>query len=295
MQLEGSQTERNLRNLLAGELQAYFKYTRMAQVAKEAGQQPVADIFAATAQNEMEHAIHCFRLQGGLKDIQSSLKAAIRQEHEEAVNIYPEAAKIAEKEGFAKIADFFRKMGKTENTHEDHFARILETLESGGQIKGRTVGHSATYMAQIMLPNQTNPAGNVHGGELMKMMDNAAGVAAARHCNNPVVTAKVDDLQFLVPVKVGDVVILHSRLVFASRSSMTVRVEVEVEKLYTEKRIHALTASFIMVALNKDGGAIEVPPLIISTEEERILFEEAKAEYEARRAGAVPKKEAARG
>ncbi len=122
----------------------------------------------------------------------------------------------------------------------------------------------------------------------MKMMDNAAGVAAARRCNNPVVTAKVDDLQFLVPVKVGNVVIIHSRLVFTSRSSMTVRVE--VEDLYTGKRAHALAASFVMVALKEDGGTLEVPPLIISTEEERVLFEEARVQYEARKAGAAPKK-----
>ena len=290
MQLEGSKTEQNLRNLLEDELQAYFRYTRMAQSAKEAGQQPVADIFTATAQNEMEHAVHCFQHLGGVKDIQANLKAAIQRENEEATDTYPEAAKVAEQEGFTEIADFFRKMAETENTHQTQFVRILATLEAGEQIKGRTVGYSATYMSQIMLPDQTNPAGNVHGGELMKMMDNAAGVAAARHCNNPVVTAKVDDLQFLVPVKVGNVVIIHSRLVFASRSSMTVRVEVEVEDLYAGKQAHALSANFVMVALKKDGGTLEVPPLIIRTEEERVLFEEARVQYEARKAGAASKK-----
>jgi acyl-CoA hydrolase/ferritin len=293
MKLEGSQTEQNLRNLLAGELQAHFRYIRMAQAAKEAGQEPVADIFTATAQNEMEHAIRCFNFRGGVRDIQSSLKTAIQKEQEEAETIYPEAARVAEQEGFADIADFFRKMGKTERSHQDHLIHILKTLEAGGQIKGRTVGHSTTYMAQMMLPDQTNPAGNVHGGELMKMMDNAAGVAAVRHCNHPVVTAQVENLQFLSPVQVGDVVILHSRLVFASRSSMTVRVEVEVAKLFSESRIHALTSSFVMVALNKDGSALEVPPLIISTEEESKLFEEARAKYEARKAGAAARKDRA--
>ncbi|HTY21516.1 MAG TPA: ferritin family protein, partial [Desulfomonilaceae bacterium] len=267
-----------------------FRYTRMAQAAKEEGQQPVADIFTATAKNEMEHAVHCFRHLGGAKDVRTNLEAAIELESEEARDIYPQAAKVAEQEGFAEIADFFRKMARTENTHHANFVRILETLEAGHQIKGRTVGYSETYMSQIMLPDQTNPAGNVHGGELMKMMDNAAGVAAARHCNNPVVTAKVDDLQFLVPVKVGNVVIIHSRLVFASRSSMTVRVEVEVEDLYAGKQAHALAANFVMVALKKDGGALEVPPLIISTEEEGVLFEEARVQYEARKAGTIPKK-----
>ncbi len=115
----------------------------------------MADIFAATAQKEMEHAVHCFRHLGGVKDVRTNLKAAIQRENEEATNIYPEAAAVAEQEGFAEIADFFRKMAKTENTHHAHFVRILETLEAGDRIKGRTVGYSATYMSQFMLPDQT--------------------------------------------------------------------------------------------------------------------------------------------
>lgn len=284
MQLKGSQTEQNLRNLLAGELQAHFRYNRMAQSAKDAGLLPVAEIFAATAQNEMEHAVHFFNLLGGVKDVRSNLRAAVENEHSESKDIYPDAAKVAEQEGFANIASFLQKMGEIEESHKEHFSQVLETLEAGEEIAGRTVSHSATYMAQTMLPNQTNAAGKVHGGELMKLMDSAAGVCATRHCNHPVVTAKVDDLRFLVPVEVGDLIILHSRLVFAGRTSMTVRVDVDIEKPLTGKQVHALTANFFMVTMSKDGNLLLVPPLIISTEEEKGLFEEAKSQYEARKA-----------
>ncbi|MFC1924998.1 ferritin family protein, partial [Chloroflexota bacterium] len=73
MMLEGSQTEKNLRNLMLGELQAHFTYTRMAQAAKDAGQQLIAEIFSATALNEMEHAINCFNFLKVMKDTQSNL------------------------------------------------------------------------------------------------------------------------------------------------------------------------------------------------------------------------------
>jgi acyl-CoA hydrolase len=284
MKLEGSQTEQNLNNLLLGELQAHFKYSRMAHTAREAGQKYVADIFAGTAQNEMEHAINCFRFIDIAKDIQNNLKKAIQKENEESTDIYPRAARIATEEGFLEIADFFRKMGEIEKGHKERFAQILETLEAGKQIEGRTVGHSETYLVQSMLPSQTNAAGNVHGGELMKLMDSAAGVCAARHCNLPVVTARADDLRFLIPVEAGDLAILNARLVFTGRTSMTVRVKVDIEKLMTGKRLHALTANFFMVAKGKEGNTLPVPPLIIGTEEEKTLFEEAKMEYEARKA-----------
>jgi acyl-CoA hydrolase/ferritin len=284
MKLQGSQTEKNLHNLLSGELQTYFRYMRMAKAARETGEKHVAEIFSATAQNEMEHAINCFEFLNDVKDVQSNLRAAIQREHSESSDTYPEAAMIAEEEGFAEIAGFFSRMAEIENDHKEHFTRILQILEAGGEIRGRTVGHSETYIIQTMQISQTNPAGNVHGGELMKVMDSAAGVCAARHCNQPVVTARADNLRFIVPVQAGDLAILHSRLVFTGHTSMTVRVEVNIEKLMTGQRIHALTANFYMVALDKDRRPLPVPPLIVTTEEEKSLYEEAKAEYEARRA-----------
>ncbi|MFC1925447.1 ferritin family protein [Chloroflexota bacterium] len=284
MKIEGSQTEKNLQKLLSGELQAHFRYSRMAQAAREAGQKQVAEIFSATAQNEMEHAINCFEFLNDMKDVQSNLRTAIQKEHDESTDIYPGTAAVAEEEGFAEIAGFLRRMGEIENSHKEHFTRILQILEAGGEIAGRTIGHSETYIVQTMQVSQTNPAGRVHGGELMKLMDSSAGVCAARHCKHPVVTARADDLRFIVPVDAGDLVIIHSRLIFTGRTSMTVRVEVEIEKLMTGQRVHALTANFFMVALDQDGIPLPVPPLIVTTEEEKALYEDARAEYEARKA-----------
>jgi len=144
-------------------------------------------------------------------------------------------------------------------------------------------------MAQVMLPEQANPAGFVHGGELMKVMDNAAGVVAARHSGGNVVTGLVQDIKFISPVRVGDLVIVRGKLTFVSRSSMEVRVEVETESLFGEhtgQRAPALTALFIMVALDLQGKARQVPGMIVSTEEEEKLFNEAQHRYESRKKAA---------
>jgi len=283
MQIGGSETERNLKKVLSDELYVSFRYREMALAASEAGHQELADIYLATAENEMEHALHSFRFLEGAEGVRADLETAILREHEEAEIVYPEAARVAEREGFPEIAGFFRRLSGVESGHAQILTKVREAMESGQGIKGRTVGHSQTYMAQVMLPDQANAAGNVHGGELMKLMDNAAGVAATRHCHTLTVTAAVDEINFLNPVKVGDLVILNSRLVFVSRSSATVRVEVYLEKLFTEAKLPTHTADFVMVAVNEQGRPVAMPPLIISTEEEQKLFNEAQAKYEARK------------
>ena len=214
----------------------------------------------------------------------SNLQLAIEREHEEATKLYPEAAHTAEDEGFGDIADFFRRMSKVEEKHENNFLELLDTQNKGGTFKGRTVGHSTVEMAQLMLPHQTNPAGFVHGGELMKLMDNAAGVVAARHSRAIPVTAMVEGINFHNPVRVGDLVLLHAKITFTSRSSMEVRIDVEAENLLTGKRLPALTAYYFMVAVDLQGKPVEVPLLIVITEEEERLFNEGLARYQARKA-----------
>jgi len=283
MELKGSKTEDVLQRAFAGELRAGASYTYFASVAREAGLEQIADVFLATARNEAEHAEHDFNFLGGAGDIRANLELAISREHEEATKLYPEAAETAEKEGFTEIADFFRRMTTVEANHEKNFRELLATLDKGGEFKGRTVGHSEVWMAQVMLPDQANPAGFVHGGELMKLMDNSAGVVAARHSRTNIVTGSVEDIRFHTPVRVGSLVIIHSRLVFTSRSSMTVLVEVETEDLLAGIKTPALTARFVMVALDAEGRPSAVPPLILSTEEEEKLFTEARTTYQARR------------
>jgi acyl-CoA hydrolase len=174
-------------------------------------------------------------------------------------------------------------MSRVEAKHEEICISLLKTFDEHITPKERTVGHSSVTMAQLMLPHQANPAGYVHGGEIMKIMDNAAGVVAARHAHTNVVTARVDDINFLNPVRVGDLVLVHAMLTFVGRSSMEIRIEVETEHLGSEERRQALSAFFVYVALDPAGRPTEVPPLLITTEEGQRLFEEGRNRYEARR------------
>lgn len=146
---------------------------------------------------------------------------------------------------------------------------------------GKTVQGSALTMSQVMLPHQANPSGNVHGGEIMKLMDNAAYVVAQRHARTNVVTARVDELIFHQPIFVGNLVTCHAYLTFVGKTSMEVNVTVEVEDLYCEASAKcALTAYFTMVALNAGGQPIRVSPLVLESDEERIRFEEGRSRHE---------------
>lgn len=132
-----------------------------------------------------------------------------------------------------------------------------------------------------MLPSQANPAGNVHGGEIIKLMDTAAGVVAKRHARTNVVTARVDELSFNKPIYVGNLVICHAYLTFVGRSSMEVAVRVDVEDLDTDTpNVCALTAYFTMVSLNSDGKSNQVTPLKLINVEERTRFAEGQQRNE---------------
>lgn len=284
MDLKGSKTEENLRKAFDQELWAYFEYLYAAKGASDEGFELIADVFHQTAQNEAEHAQHEFNFLGWGGDVKTNLQAAIRHE-EEATFFYRKTAETAREEGFEEIAAFFDRIGKVEETHKTKYEEVLQGFESGQPPEGRTVRHSAHTMAQLMLPAQANPAGFVHGGELMKLMDNAAGVTAARHSDTNVVTALVSEINFLHPVLVGSLVTVHTRITFVSRSSMEVQVELRTENLLeSEKRIKALTAYYTMVSVNNLGQPQPIPPLILYTEEEQRFFDEGKARYEERKA-----------
>jgi acyl-CoA hydrolase/ferritin len=285
MAIRGSRTEELLRTALADELQSSTAYRHLAAAAKEAGQDLISDLLTAMARNEGEHADHEFRFLGEHRDLRASIEAAAELERKGSGEFYPAAAEIAEREGLSDVADFFRVAARAEVRHEKRLRAALQALEEGRPPEGRTVLHSAVDMAQIMLPGQANPAGFVHGGELMKLMDNAAGVAAVRHCHSSVVTAMVEELHFLHPVRIGSLVLLHSRLTYVGNSSMEVLVEVDTEDIATETCWRAVTAHFVMIALDRDRKPARVPPLIVCTEEEERLFDEAHRRYLARKAG----------
>lgn len=133
-----------------------------------------------------------------------------------------------------------------------------------------------------MLPSQANVAGNVHGGEIMKLMDTAAGAVARKYARCNVVTARVDELQFHRPIFVGALVTLTATVAYVGRTSMEVVVTVDVEDLESDSEpIQALSAYFTMVALDRNGRPRAVKPLVLETEEEKLLYETVKKRRDA--------------
>ncbi len=210
MNLKGSQTEKNLEMAFAAESKARNAYTFYAEAARKVGHPLVADVFLEIAKNEEEHARGHLEFLEKIQDTQTNLEAAVHGEHYEATTIYPDFARTAREEGFEAIADYFERMTKIEAKHEKIIQNLLKQLKEGETLKERTAGHSSITLVEVMLPHQGNIAGNVHGGEIMKMMDTAAGVVAARHAHSNVVTAKVEELNFLRPVHIGELVFAQS-------------------------------------------------------------------------------------
>ena len=283
MDIKGSQTEEMLKKTFLRELQARAYYMYYADNARAKGLKNIADIFEATAENEAEHARYEFSYLGGAPDTVVNLEQAIKREFEESEKLYPEAASVARNEGFTEVAEFFTRMASVEERHGKNMRALLESINKLESVSGKTVAHSAIQMTQIMLPNQTNPVGLVHGGELMKLMDNAAAVAALRHSQNFVVTAEVDNIIFRSPVRVGELVSVNAKLTFTSRSSMEVLIVATAENMLTGDKHPVLDAHYIFVAVDANGKTVEVPPLVISTEEEERLFAEGQARYMARK------------
>ena len=134
---------------------------------------------------------------------------------------------------------------------------------------GKPVSGSKTVMARTMLPSDANPYGNVHGGEIMKLIDGCAGAAATRHARGRVVTAYIDSLSFLAPVYVGHLVTAKASVNHVGKTSMEVGVRVESEDLLTGKVAHVSSAYLVFVGIDENGKAIALPPLIAETEEEK--------------------------
>jgi acyl-CoA hydrolase len=146
--------------------------------------------------------------------------------------------------------------------------------------KGKTPDQSMVTLSSVMLPSHANPSGIfVHGGEIMKLMDNAAGVAAVRHARSPVVTLRAEGINFHRPIRVGNYVSVTAKLTYTGTSSMEVLVKVIAEDLLKSKQWEALTAYFVFVAIDENQKPIAVPPLIVSTEEERRLYSAGEERY----------------
>jgi acyl-CoA hydrolase len=145
---------------------------------------------------------------------------------------------------------------------------------------------SEVTLSQHMDLAHANFMGNVHGGELMKLIDTAAGIAAGRHAGGPVVTASLDELAFLHPVHVGDVVFVHASVNDVGRTSLEVGVRVESEEILSGRRTHTSSAYLVFVALDEHGRPRPVPPLVPETRTEHRRQAEAKIRREHRLARA---------
>jgi acyl-CoA hydrolase len=148
----------------------------------------------------------------------------------------------------------------------------------------RPVSASQSEMAEVVLPNDANPLGNLLGGRLMHLIDIAGAMAAHRHSRSPVVTASMDHLDFLSPVKVGDLLILRSSVNRAFRTSMEVGVKCWVESYQTGERRHVSSAYLTFVAIDRQGDRISVPPVIPETPDEKRRYEDAGRRRDLRRA-----------
>ena len=135
-------------------------------------------------------------------------------------------------------------------------------------MEGKAVRESASEYSELALPNDANGLGNVLGGTVMHLVDLAAAMAGMRHAHQPIVTASVDSLHFLHPVHIGELIILRSSVNRVFRSSMEIGVKVMTEKLLTGERLHTCSAYLTFVAVDQEGRAMAVAPVIPETEAE---------------------------
>lgn len=140
-------------------------------------------------------------------------------------------------------------------------------------MNGRRVSESRLVLTHSMGVTEGNILGNVHGGVIMKLCDEAGAIAAMKHANRPVVTVAVDSMSFHSPVHIGNLVTVQAEVTWVGRTSLETRLVVRAEDLMSGTVTHTNTAYFVYVALDDEGGAFQVPPLICETDEERTQFE----------------------
>ncbi len=150
-----------------------------------------------------------------------------------------------------------------------------KTTTRAARSSAKRVRDSTVEMVEVVLPNDTNPLGNVLGGRVMHLIDMAGAIAAHRHSRRIVVTASLDELHFLSPIRLGQLILLRSSINYVARSSMEVGVKVLSENILTGERRHTSTAYLTFVAIDENGQPVEVPRLILETKEERRRWREA--------------------
>jgi acyl-CoA hydrolase len=153
----------------------------------------------------------------------------------------------------------------------------LVTNNPEGDLPGKPTSASRTTLSHIMTAADTNLLGTVHGGVIMKLVDDAAGAVAGRHSGGPAVTASMDEMAFLEPVHVGDLVHVQAQCNWTGRSSMEIGVRVLAERWNeSTPRTHVGSAYLVFAAVDADGKPRSVPPVLPETEKDRRRFEEAQ-------------------
>ncbi len=149
------------------------------------------------------------------------------------------------------------------------------TVETEPAAEVRSIQQSRSEYSEICLPNDTNLLGNMLGGHVMHLVDLCGAIAGMRHSRYTVVTASIDQMTFLHPVHVGELVMLRSQVNRVFRTSMEVGVKVWVENLHTGGLRHTSSAYLTFVALDKAGNRVLLPQVAPETDEDRRRFEEA--------------------
>ena len=137
------------------------------------------------------------------------------------------------------------------------------------ELTPKRASESATEMVQVVLPNDAYPLGFILGGTVMHLIDIAGAIACHRHTRTLLVTAAVDGLEFLHPIKVGDLIILKSRVTCVFTTSLEVRVDVFSEETLTGIRQQTSRAFLTFVAIDRAGAKLPVTPLLVETDDER--------------------------
>jgi uncharacterized protein (TIGR00369 family) len=159
---------------------------------------------------------------------------------------------------------------------------LLDQRGGDPQLAGKRASESQVALSQQMMPSDANPLGNVHGGHIMKLIDEAGALAAMRHARRPVVTITMDSVSFLSPVRVGHLLSLRGSVNWVGKTSLEVGVRVEAENPITGEIMHTNSAYAVYVALDDEGKPCSVPPLILETDEDRRRWAEAEARQQLR-------------
>lgn len=149
-------------------------------------------------------------------------------------------------------------------------------------LKAKPIRASQISIAQLMQPEHANNLGNVHGGWIMKLVDEAGALACMRHAQRRVVTVAIDSMVFRQPIRIGDLVILNAEVTYCGHTSLEAEVEVTAENPVTGERTHTNTAYLVYVALDDHGKPVAVPPLFAETEAEKLRLEQAQKRQERR-------------